>query len=50
MYTEEEINKLETVASMLSCGALERSSNSCRESIVESCVSKNQKEILAVLV
>ena len=27
IYTKEEINDLETVVSMLSCGALERSSN-----------------------
>ena len=33
---------------MLSCGALERSKNSYIESIVESCVSKNQEEILAM--
>ena len=35
---------------MLSCGALERSSNSYIESIVEPCVSKNQKEIFAMWV
>ena len=35
MYTEEEINDLETVVSMLFCGALERSNNLYIESIVE---------------
>ena len=40
---EEKINILETVVSMLSCGALERSSNAYIESIAEPCVSKNQK-------
>ena len=30
---------------MLSCGALERSNNPYIESTVESCVSKDQKEI-----
>ena len=39
----------ETVVSMLSC-ALERSSNSYVESIVEPCVSKNQKGIFAMWV
>ena len=43
MYIEEKINNLETVASVLSCGALERSNNPYIESIVEPCVSKNQK-------
>ena len=33
---------------MLSCGALERSSNPYIESTVEPCVSKNQKGIFAV--
>ena len=35
---------------MLSCGALKRSNNPYIESIVETCVSKNQKEIFAMLV
>ena len=35
---------------MLSCGALERSNNPYIESIVEPCVSKNRKEILAMWV
>ena len=47
---EEEINDLKTVKSMLSCGALKRSNNPYIESIVELCVSKNQKEIFAMLV
>ena len=38
------------VVSMLSCGALERSSNPYIESIVGTCFSKNQKEIFAVWV
>ena len=40
---EEKINNLETVASVLSCVSLERSNNPYIESIVESCISKNQK-------
>ena len=47
---EEEINDLKTVKSMLSCDALKRSNNPYIESIVELCVSKNQKEIFAMLV
>ena len=42
--------RLQTVASMVSSGAFERSDNSYKESIVEPCASKNQKEILAVWV
>ena len=38
-----QINNLEAVVSMLSCGALERNNNPYIESIVEPCVSKNQK-------
>ena len=38
------------VVSMLFCGALERSNNPYIESIVEPCVSKNQKEIFAMRV
>ena len=48
MYTEEETNNLQTVVSMLSCGALEKSNNPYTESIVEACVSQNQKEILVI--
>ena len=40
----------ETVVFMLSFGALERSNNLCVESIVEPCVSKNQKGIFAIWV
>ena len=36
------------VVSMLSFGALERSNNPYIESIVEPCVSKNQKEIFVM--
>ena len=42
--------RLQTVASMVSSGAFERSDNSYKESIVEPCASKNQKEILAMWV
>ena len=35
---------------MLSCGALERSNNPYIESIVEPCVSMNQKDIFAMWV
>ena len=38
-----QINNLEAAVSMLSCGALERNNNPYIESIVEPCVSKNQK-------
>ena len=38
------------VVSMLSCDALERTNNLYIESIVEPCVSKNQKEIFAMWV
>ena len=50
MYTEEEANNLQTVVSMLSCGALEKSNNPYIESIVETYVSQNQKEILVIWV
>ena len=40
--------RLKTVVSMLPCGALERSNNPYIESIVEPCVSKNQKEIFVM--
>ena len=45
MYTEEETNNLQTVAS---CGALEKSNNPYVESIVETYVSQNKKEILVI--
>ena len=48
IHTEEEINDLETVVSMPSCGALERSNNPYIKLIVELCVSKNQEEILVM--
>ena len=41
---------METVASVLSYGALEESDNPHIESIVELCVSENQKQILAIWV
>ena len=40
----------ETVVSMLSSGALERSNTPYMESIVETCVSKNQRGIFAMWV
>ena len=40
----------ETVVSMLSCRALEKSNNPYTESLVEPCVSKNQKGIFAMWV
>ena len=48
MYTEEETNNLQTVVSMLSCRALAKSNNPYIESIVETYVSQNQKEILVI--
>ena len=48
MYTEEETNNLQTVVSMLSGGALDKSNNPYIESIVETYVSQNQKEILVI--
>ena len=42
------MNHLETIVSMLFCGALERSNNPYKESIVASCVSQNQEKILAM--
>ena len=42
--------RLKTVLSMLSCSGLERSNNPYIESIVEPCLSKNQREIFAVSV
>ena len=38
------------VVSLLFCGALKRSKNPYIESIVEACVSKNQKEIFTTSV
>ena len=46
----KKINDLQTVVSMVSSGVFERSDNSYKESIVEPCASKNQKEILAMWV
>ena len=43
--TEEEIINLKR---LLSCGALERSNSPYIESIVEPCVSKNEKKIFAM--
>ena len=49
--TEEEVNDLEKLLCVcFFCGALERSNNSYIDSIVEPCVSKNQKGIFAVWV
>ena len=53
LYYREEINDfyLCTVVCMLYCGdALERSNNPYIESIMEPCVSKNQKEIFVMWV
>ena len=50
LYYWRRDNRLKTVVSMLFCGALERSNNPYIESIVEPCVSKNQKEIFAMWV
>ena len=50
MYAGEEINDLETLASMLYCGAFERSYDSHIESIMEPFASQNQKEILTMWV
>ena len=47
MFAAVIYTDLKTVVSIPSSGALERSDNPYIESIVESCVSKNQKEILA---
>ena len=41
LHIEKKINNLETVVSVLSCGALERSNSPYIESIVAPCVSKN---------
>ena len=48
LYCWRRNNQLKTVASMLSCGALESSNNPYIESIVEPCVSMNQKGIFAI--
>ena len=51
LYYRRRIKQLrETVVSMLSCVVLERSSNPYIESIVELCVSKNQKGTFAMWV
>ena len=46
LYYRRRNNRLKTVVSMLSCGALERNNNPYIESTVEPCVSKNQKEYI----
>ena len=50
IYRRRNKRLRETILSMLSCGALERSNNPCIEAIVEPCVSKNQKSIFAMWV
>ena len=50
LHYQRTNNQLKTVASVLSCGALERSNNPYIESIVELCVSNNQKKIFAMWV
>ena len=50
IFTEEEINDLETVVYMPICGALERSNNPYIESILESFAPKNLKEVLTMWV
>ena len=42
IYREEEINDLEAIASMLSCGALQRSNNSYIEWIM--CFSESERD------
>ena len=42
VYTEEEINDLEPVVSMVSCGALQINNNTYIESIV--CFSKSERD------
>ena len=49
-YRRRNKQHRETVVSMLSCGALERSNNPYIESTVEPFVSKNQKGIACVCV
>ena len=49
-YRRRNKRHRETVVSMLSCGALERSNNPYIESTVEPFVSKNQKGIVCVCV
>ena len=50
IFTEEEINHLETAVYMLFCGALERSNNPYIESILEPFAPKNLKETLTMCV
>ena len=42
--------RVKTVASILSCGVLERGKNPYVESIGKLCISKNQEEIFAMCV
>ena len=48
LYWQRRNNSLKTLLYMLSCGALEWSNNPYIESIVEPCVSKNEKGIFAM--
>ena len=48
LYYRRLNERLKTVVSMLSCGALAKSNNPYIESTVGLCFSKNQKEIFAV--
>ena len=50
LYYRRRNKLLNAVLSMLSCGAFDGSSNPYIESIVEPCISKNQKEIFAMRV
>ena len=50
LYYRRRNDRLKTVVSMLSYGAVERSNNPYIESIFEPCVFKNQKEIFAMWV
>ena len=50
LILQKRNKQFKTVASMLSCGAPERSKNSYIEPTVKPCVSKNQKEIFSMWV
>ena len=50
LYYRRINNRPKMVVSMPFCGALERSNNPYIESILETCVSENQKEIFAMWV
>ena len=50
LYYRRRNKLLNAVLSMLSCGAFDGSNNPYIESIVEPCISKNQKEIFAMWV